>query len=180
MRVAMSLPAAPPSRRCRSSRLRAGPKPTAAGLSAMSGSYRGTGSASYHPALLLGILIYGYATGVFSSRKLERTTYDSVAFRFIAANDQPDHGDRCLTGDRHWRAMAVSKFPGGDARRSCETATDSSTKPLATHGRTATTELASIADAGEAWRGVGRITPATGAPQRPDATADGGGACTGP
>jgi len=60
-------------------------------VSAMSGSYRGTGSASYHPALLMGILIYGYATGVFSSRKLERATYDSVAFRFIAANDHPDH-----------------------------------------------------------------------------------------
>jgi transposase len=60
-------------------------------LSAMSGSYRGTGSASYHPALLLGILIYGYATGVFSSRKLERATYDSVAFRLVAANEHPDH-----------------------------------------------------------------------------------------
>ena len=60
-------------------------------LSAMSKSYRGTGSASYHPAPLLGLLVYGYATGVFSSRKLERATYDSVAFRFIAANDHPDH-----------------------------------------------------------------------------------------
>src|SRR5260370_33154186 len=60
-------------------------------LSAMSRSYRGTGSASYHPTLLLGLLVYGYATGVFSSRKLERATYDSVAFRFIAANDHPDH-----------------------------------------------------------------------------------------
>lgn len=60
-------------------------------LSAMSKSYRGTGSASYHPAPLLGLLIYGYATGVFSSRKLERASYDSVAFRFIAANDHPDH-----------------------------------------------------------------------------------------
>jgi transposase len=60
-------------------------------LSAMSNSYRGAGSASYHPALLLGLLVYGYATGVFSSRKLERATYDSVAFRFIAANDHPDH-----------------------------------------------------------------------------------------
>ena len=58
---------------------------------AMSGSYRGSGSASYHPRMLLGILVYGYATGVFSSRKLERATYDSVAFRFIAANDHPDH-----------------------------------------------------------------------------------------
>src|SRR5580658_5650878 len=60
-------------------------------LSAMARSYRGTGSASYHPALLLGLLVYGYTTGVFSSRKLERATYDSVAFRFIAANDHPDH-----------------------------------------------------------------------------------------
>jgi transposase len=60
-------------------------------LRAMVGSYRGSGSASYHPALLLGILVYGYATGVFSSRKLERATYDSVAVRFIAANEHPDH-----------------------------------------------------------------------------------------
>ena len=60
-------------------------------LSAMSNSYRGSGSASYHPRILLGILVYGYATGVFSSRKLERATYDSVAFRFIAANEHPDH-----------------------------------------------------------------------------------------
>ena len=60
-------------------------------LSAMSNSYRGSGSASYHPKLLLGLLVYGYATGVFSSRKLERATYNSVAFRFIAANDHPDH-----------------------------------------------------------------------------------------
>jgi transposase len=61
-------------------------------LSAMSGVYRGSGSASYHPRLLLALLVYGYATGVFSSRKLERATYDSVAFRFIAANEHPDHG----------------------------------------------------------------------------------------
>jgi transposase len=60
-------------------------------LSGMSGGYRGSGSASYHPRMLLGILVYGYATGVFSSRKLERATYDSVAYRFIAANDHPDH-----------------------------------------------------------------------------------------
>src|SRR3546814_2696048 len=43
-------------------------------LSAMSDSYRGSGSASYHPALLLGLLVYGYATGVFSSRKMEQAT----------------------------------------------------------------------------------------------------------
>ena len=60
-------------------------------LSALIRSYRGTGSASYHPGLLLGVLVYGYASGVFSSRKLERATYDSVAFRFLAANEHPDH-----------------------------------------------------------------------------------------
>jgi transposase len=60
-------------------------------LRAMTGSYRGSGEASYHPQLLLGLIIYGYATGVFSSRTLERATYDSVAFRFIAANEHPDH-----------------------------------------------------------------------------------------
>jgi transposase len=60
-------------------------------LRAMTGDYRGSGSPSYHPAVLLGILVYGYATGVFSSRRLERATYDSVAFRFVAANEHPDH-----------------------------------------------------------------------------------------
>jgi transposase len=60
-------------------------------LTELEQSYRGSGSASYHPAMLLGLLIYGYATRVFSSRALERATYDSVAFRFIAGNDHPDH-----------------------------------------------------------------------------------------
>jgi transposase len=60
-------------------------------LRAMTGDYRGSGEASYHPSVLLGLLVYGYATGVFSSRKLERASYDSVAFRFIAANQHPGH-----------------------------------------------------------------------------------------
>src|SRR5271163_2679195 len=60
-------------------------------LRAMVGAYRGSGSAAHHPRMLLGVLIYGYAPVLFSSRKLERATYDSVAFRYIAANDHPDH-----------------------------------------------------------------------------------------
>ena len=48
-------------------------------LRAMTGSYRGSGEASYHPQRLLGLIIYGYATGMFSSRNLERATDDSVA-----------------------------------------------------------------------------------------------------
>lgn len=60
-------------------------------LSRLTVQYGGRGSAAYHPSVLLALLVYGYATGVFSSRKLERATYDSVAFRFIAANTHPDH-----------------------------------------------------------------------------------------
>jgi transposase len=43
------------------------------------------------PEVLLGLLLYGYATGVFSSRKIERATYEVVPFRFIAGNLHPDH-----------------------------------------------------------------------------------------
>lgn len=60
-------------------------------LSALTRQYAGRGSKAHHPATLLALLVYGYATGVFSSRKLERATYDSVAFRFIAAGSHPDH-----------------------------------------------------------------------------------------
>jgi len=64
-------------------------------LSALSRQYRGTGSAAYHPAVMLGLLIYGYATGVYSSRRIEAATYESIAFRYIAANTQPDHDSLC-------------------------------------------------------------------------------------
>ena len=60
-------------------------------LSELERAYAGRGSAAYHPATLLALLIYGYATGTFSSRKIERATYDSLAFRFIACNRHPDH-----------------------------------------------------------------------------------------
>ncbi|MDH2910804.1 MAG: IS1182 family transposase [Candidatus Eremiobacteraeota bacterium] len=54
-------------------------------------SYAGRGERAYRPKMLVALLLYGYATGVFSSRKLERACFDSVAFRFIAANTSPDH-----------------------------------------------------------------------------------------
>ena len=57
----------------------------------MARAYGTSGSAPFHPALLLSILVYGYATGVFSSRKLEHATYDSIAVRFVAADEHPDH-----------------------------------------------------------------------------------------
>jgi transposase len=61
------------------------------GISHLTRQYAGRGSKAHHPATLLAILVYGYATGVFSSRKLERATHDSVAFRYIAAGSHPDH-----------------------------------------------------------------------------------------
>ena len=60
-------------------------------LRSLKASYAGRGSQPYNPEMLVALLFYGYATGVFSSRKLERNTYDSVAFRFVAANSHPDH-----------------------------------------------------------------------------------------
>ena len=51
--------------------------------------YAGRGSAAHHPAVLPGLLIYGYANGVHSSRKIERASYDSVALRYAAANTHP-------------------------------------------------------------------------------------------
>lgn len=60
-------------------------------LSELERAYSGRGSDAYHPAMLLSLLIYGYATGTHSSRKIERATYDSLAFRFIACDQHPDH-----------------------------------------------------------------------------------------
>lgn len=60
-------------------------------LSNLTRQYAGRGSKAHHPATLLALLVYGYASGVFSSRKLERATFDSVAFRYIAAGTHPDH-----------------------------------------------------------------------------------------
>jgi transposase len=60
-------------------------------LRAIEASYRGRGERAYHPKMLLALLVYGYATGIFSSRKLERACVDSISFRYIAANTTPDH-----------------------------------------------------------------------------------------
>jgi transposase len=53
--------------------------------------YSDQGGPAYAPEVLLGLLFYGYATGVFSSRKIERATYEVLPFRFIAGDMHPDH-----------------------------------------------------------------------------------------
>lgn len=60
-------------------------------LSAIYACYAAVGGEPYAPEVLLGLLFYGYATGVFSSRKIERATYESIPFRFIAGGLHPDH-----------------------------------------------------------------------------------------
>lgn len=56
---------------------------------------RGTGSEQYPPHLLLGLLIYSYATGLFGSRRIEQSTYDSVPVRLLTADTHPDHDTLC-------------------------------------------------------------------------------------
>ena len=53
--------------------------------------YSGRGSKPWPPEMMVALLFYGYATGVFSSRKLERASHDSLSFRYICANTHPDH-----------------------------------------------------------------------------------------
>ena len=60
-------------------------------LSAIYARYAPRGGEAYAPQILLGLLFYGYATGVFSSRKIEKATYESIPFRYIAGGLHPDH-----------------------------------------------------------------------------------------
>ena len=54
-------------------------------------NWAGTGKAQYHPRMMLALLIYSYANGLFSSRRIERATYRDVGVRFVAADQHPDH-----------------------------------------------------------------------------------------
>lgn len=56
---------------------------------------RGTGSAQYPPSMMLGLLIYSYATGTFSSRRIETLTHENVAVRYLTADTHPDHDSIC-------------------------------------------------------------------------------------
>jgi len=64
-------------------------------ISALERSYTASGSDAYHPRMMLALLFYSYATGVFSSRKIEAATFESVPIRYVAANQHPDHDTIC-------------------------------------------------------------------------------------
>lgn len=56
---------------------------------------RGSGSPQYHPRMMLALLIYCYANGIFASRRIERATHRDIGVRFITANTHPDHDTIC-------------------------------------------------------------------------------------
>lgn len=70
---------------------------------------RNSGSAQYHPRMMLALLIYCYANGIFSSRRIERATYRDLGVRFVAANCHPDH-DTIATFRRRNAAAIEAAF----------------------------------------------------------------------
>jgi transposase len=66
----------------------------------------GRGALGYHPEMLTGLLLYGYATGLTSSRRIEKATYDSVPFRYLAADQHPDHDTIAAFRQQHLEALA--------------------------------------------------------------------------
>lgn len=60
-------------------------------VSSLEAAYSGGGSAPYPPKMMLALLFYGYATGIFSSRALEQATYELIPVIYITGNTHPDH-----------------------------------------------------------------------------------------
>lgn len=75
-------------------------------ISALEGVYTGSGSDAYHPRMMLALLFYCYATGTFSSRKMETATYESVPVRYVAANQHPDHDTICTFRRRFLKPLS--------------------------------------------------------------------------
>jgi transposase len=69
---------------------------------------RGTGSAQYHPRMMLALLIYCYANGIFSSRRIERATHRDIGVRYVAANRHPDHDTIATFRRENFAAVAES------------------------------------------------------------------------
>jgi transposase len=66
----------------------------------------GRGQPAYHPAMMVKLLLYAYCVGKPSSRKIERATYEEVAFRVLAADQHPDHDSVAEFRKRHLDALA--------------------------------------------------------------------------
>jgi len=72
---------------------------------------RGPGREPYPPAMMLALLIYGYATGRFGSRTIEAATYSDVAVRYLCANQHPDHASICAFRTANEPAFAAAFTP---------------------------------------------------------------------
>jgi len=66
----------------------------------------GRGLAAYHPLMVTRLLLYGYCIGVTSSRRIERATYDDLAFRYLATDQHPDHDTIANFRSQHLKALA--------------------------------------------------------------------------
>jgi len=66
----------------------------------------GRGLTAYHPVLLARVLLYGYCIGITSSRKIEKATYDNLAFRYLSADQHPDHDTFAAFRQEHLEALA--------------------------------------------------------------------------
>lgn len=69
-------------------------------------NHRGTGSAQYPPRMMLALLIYCYANGIFGSRRIERATYRDIAVRYLTGNTHPDHDTIAKFRRENFEAMA--------------------------------------------------------------------------
>jgi len=78
-------------------------------VSAARTNQRGTGSEQYPPGMMLGLLVYCYANGIFSSRQIERATYQNLSVRYLTANTHPDH-DTIASFRRQNAALLGSAF----------------------------------------------------------------------
>ena len=78
-------------------------------LSAIYKSYQekdGRGQAAYAPEMMVRLLLYGYASGVYSSRKIQTRTYEDVAFRYLSGDQHPDHATIAEFRKRHLEALS--------------------------------------------------------------------------
>jgi transposase len=76
------------------------------GFYGLYGEARDGGAPAYDPAMMISLLFYAYCTGMWSSRRIERATYDDMAFRYICGNSHPDHDSICAFRSMHISSIA--------------------------------------------------------------------------
>ncbi len=74
----------------------------------------GRGKAAYAPEMMVRLLLYGYANGVYSSRKIEKRTFEDLAFRFLSGDEHPDHARRPSFASGIWM-----RWLGYSSKRCC-------------------------------------------------------------